>query len=240
MNDFIYGSRAKIGLIYPASGWIMEAEFNLMSPKGVATLTTRVPTGTVNIENMNSMSVHSIEAAKLLSEAPLDVMALGCTSASFVNGVEYEERLLKKMELETGVKCTSTSKSIIKALNSLETNRISLFTPYIDELNEKAISYIKENDIEIVNFKGLGLNTDREIDRLDLEAIYRSIKSIDTEESDAIVVFCTGLRTVPIIKMLETDLNKPVITAIQATFWNCLRLAKINDEITEFGTLFAV
>ncbi len=42
MKDFSYGARAKIGLIYPAQGWVMEPEFYAMSPEGVITCTTRV------------------------------------------------------------------------------------------------------------------------------------------------------------------------------------------------------
>ena len=240
MDDFIYGSRAKIGLIYPASGWVMEPEFNLMAPKGVATLTTRVETGIVNVENMSTMSVNSMAAAKLLTEAPVDVLAFGCTSASFVNGREYEENLINNMELETGVKSLSTSMSIIKALNYLNINKISLATPYIDEVNKKALNYVEENNIKIFKSKNLGLNLDRDIDRLDLEAVYDLIKSVDHSDSQAIVVFCTGVRTIPIIKMLETDLNKPIITAIQATFWNCLRTVGINEKLNDFGRLLSV
>jgi maleate isomerase len=40
--------------------------------------------------------------------------------------------------------------------------------------------------------------------------------------------------------MLERDLKKPVITAIQATFWNCLRLCNVNEKIKGFGSLFSM
>lgn len=240
MDDFIYGSRAKIGLIYPAPGWTMEAEFNLMAPKGVATLATRIESGVIDVNTMNSISEKSIKAAKLLAEAPVDVIALGCTSASFVNGLEYERKLLHEMENETKVKCITTSLSIINALKTMGINKVSVATPYIDEVNEKAKSYIKESGIDIVNFKGLGLTRDSETNSIDLESIYRLGKSVNNDECEAVLLLCTGIRSVPIIEMLETDLNKPVITAIQATFWNCLRLCNVNEKIKGFGSLFSV
>ena len=41
--DDIYGWRARIGLLYPFGGWVMEPEFYQMAPPGVITLTARVP-----------------------------------------------------------------------------------------------------------------------------------------------------------------------------------------------------
>ena len=50
MDDLDYGGRAKIGLIYPAMGWVMEPEFNAMAPKGVSIQTTRVMNGSTDKE----------------------------------------------------------------------------------------------------------------------------------------------------------------------------------------------
>ncbi len=38
-------------------------------------------------------------------------------------------------------------------------------------------------------------------------------------------------------EQLESDLKKPVITSNQATLWNILRLADIQDRIKGFGQL---
>ena len=38
--DDIYGWRARIGLIYMASSWVMEPEFHAMAPPGVTIHTT--------------------------------------------------------------------------------------------------------------------------------------------------------------------------------------------------------
>ena len=48
---------------------------------------------------------------------------------------------------------------------------------------------------------------------------------------------CTALHAIEIIKFLEDDLQKPVVTSNQATFWNMLRLAGVNDKIEGFGQL---
>lgn len=61
---------------------------------------------------------------------------------------------------------------------------------------------------------------------------------VDDPESEALFISCTNLHTIEIIEKLENDLHKPVITSNQATTWNILRLAGIDDKIQGYGQLF--
>lgn len=93
MDDLDYGGRAKIGLIYPAMGWVMEPEFTAMAPKGVSIQTTRVMNGSTDKEGLNDLIIAGTkQAASLLAAIPTDILMFGCTSASFCNGVEYEKK----------------------------------------------------------------------------------------------------------------------------------------------------
>lgn len=95
MNDMDYGGRAKLGLIYPAMGWVMEPEFNAMAPKGVSIQATRVMNGSTDANTLNDLIIAGTkEAAKLLASIPTDVIMFGCTSASFCNGAEYERKMM--------------------------------------------------------------------------------------------------------------------------------------------------
>ena len=69
--------------------------------------------------------------------------------------------------------------------------------------------------------------------------IYELAKSVDVPEADAVLILCTGVRSVPIIEMLEKDLKKPVISAIQASMWYSLKTLGIDtNEVKGFGSLF--
>jgi maleate isomerase len=57
-------------------------------------------------------------------------------------------------------------------------------------------------------------------------------------DADAVFIRCTALSTVGAIEALEADLGKPVVSAIQATFWDALRLAGVADDCPGFGSLF--
>ena len=236
----IYGTTAKIGLIYLASSWIMEPEFYLMSPPGVITCTTRISLGdTVTEESLLGIGEQACRAAQLLSESPMDVIALGCTSGSFIGGNSYDIELIKKMEQASSTKCTTTGRSVINALVAMDINKVALFTPYTDNITDKAVSYLSENRIETISRKGLGLIRDYDIDMVPLETVKKEVLSLDRlPDCNGIFISCTGLKTVPLIEELEQITGLPVITSVQATFWNCLKISGVKTMPEGFGSLF--
>ncbi|WP_320048056.1 aspartate/glutamate racemase family protein [uncultured Ilyobacter sp.] len=238
MKDFLYGEIAKVGLIYPCGGWIMEPEFYEMSPMGVSTYTTRVLLDDVNENELSKLGDRTINATKLLCKAPVDIIALGCTSGSFIGGAKYDEELIKKMEKASGgVPCTTTSSAVVAALRNLNVKKVALATPYTNDVNMRAKIYLEEYGFKVTNICGLGLINDSEIDRQKLEVIYKLAKDANTDDAEAVAILCTGIRSIPILEALEKDLGKPVISAVQATFWHCLCMTGIKEKISGYGSL---
>ena len=238
MREDLYGWRAKLGLIYPSPGWVMEPEFYAMSPKGVITLTTRVSLDAATVEGLQQIGPLSIEAARFLADVPVDSFVLGCTSGSFVNGATYNRELIVKMQEATGgIPCTTTASAVAEALKFLQVNKVAIATPYVDEVNEKAQAFFAEEGIETLNIRGLGYTQEPDIDGTSLDYVYRFGKKVDTKDAQALLLLCTGLRTIPVLDALEIDLGKPVISAIQASFWHTLRLAGVQEKIEGFGSL---
>lgn len=239
-KETIYGTESKIGLIYIASSWIMEPEFYLMSPPGVITCTTRISLQSVTEKSLLNLGDQACDAAELLAEAPMDVIALGCTSGSFIGGNSYDLELIKRMEQRSSTRCTTTGRSVINAFKAMDIDRIALFTPYTDDINNKAISYLSENSIETVSHKGMGLVKDYDIDMVPLDTVKKEVLSLKgLSESKAIFISCTGLKTIPLIEELEKLTCLPVITAVQATFWNSLKISNVKKSPEGFGSLFS-
>src|SRR5437867_488665 len=95
MMDDIYGWRARIGLLYPFAGWVMEPEFYRMAPPGVTTLTARVPLVAATMAGLADMA-RSPEVERCtegLATAPVHVICFGGTSASFLHGVDWDVAL---------------------------------------------------------------------------------------------------------------------------------------------------
>ncbi|MEL7623824.1 MAG: hypothetical protein AAGU12_09565 [Clostridiales bacterium] len=237
MLDDIYGWRAKLGLIYPSSSWVMEPEFYAMSPPGVITCTTRVLLEDCSVEGLQKMGSMVVDSARLLAGSEADAILLGCTSGSFVNGQAYNDGLIQQMEDAAGVPCTTTTSALLKALEALHINKVAIATPYVPEVFQRAKSYLENSGIEVTRIEGLGFIYDSDIHGQSLEKNYQYAKTIDTCSAEAVLILCTAMRTVPILEALEKDLGKPVISAIQASFWQVLRLAGVMEKIPGYGQL---
>ncbi|MFD2130756.1 aspartate/glutamate racemase family protein [Pseudogracilibacillus auburnensis] len=242
MGDLPYGWRAKIGLIYIASAYSMEVEFYHMAPKGVTTHTTRIALSDqpehFSIDDLSSLEEDAIRATRLLAQAPLNVIAFGCTSGSFVNGVKYDRQMINRMENIANIPCTTTTTAVMEATKALQVKHIAIATPYSEEVNKLAHRYFTESGLTVTNITGLGIMNDYEISNLDSNTIYRMAINANTDDADALFISCTGLQAVHMIQELEEDLQKPVITSNQATFWHSLRLSGVGTQIKGFGELF--
>lgn len=240
MRPISYGERGRIGLIYPNTGWVMEPEFYAMAPEGVITITTRVRLGDVNAENVRRLADQVEHAAVMLDEACADVIVLGCTSGSFICGEAYDQEIIRKIRSvsRSSVKATTTATAVLQAIHAFGARRIAVGTPYIDEINRRAAAFLKAHGIEITQFHGLGMLYDHDINSLTRDQIRALIRQVDSPEAEMVVLLCTSIKGADLLEEMEQELGKPVITAIQATFWACLNLLGISREVHGFGSLF--
>ncbi|RLG84198.1 MAG: maleate cis-trans isomerase [Thermoprotei archaeon] len=234
----MYGWRGRIGLIVPASNTTMEVEFYKMAPDGVSIHTTRVPLQKVNVEELESMEKHLVDAAKLLSMANVDVIVFGCTTGSLIKGIGYDREIIKKLQEETNIPSTTTTTAVIEALKALNANKIALATPYIDEVNEREERFLKDMGFEVVDLKSLNILKNIDIGKQIPETVYRLVKSLNYSDADVIFISCTNFRTIEVIEKLEEDLGIPVISSNTASMWMALKLLKIGGMKKKYGKLF--
>jgi maleate isomerase len=237
-----YGYRARIGLVYIASSVVMEPECYAMAPAGVSVHTARIPVEKATVEALSKLAGENVanllEATRLLATAPLHSIVFACTSGSFIGGKGYDERIMGQMrEVASGLPVTTTATALLKSLQALDARRVVLATPYTSEVTERAITFLTDNGVDVLAFDYLGLEDDLAIGFTPPERTYKLVRGIDRPDADAVVISCTNLRTVAILEALEQDLGKPVISAIQASFWDGLRLAGVRERIPHYGRL---
>jgi maleate isomerase len=180
-----------------------------------------------------------IEASTLIADAKPHVVAMTGTGTSFIGGYEYDRKLIEKMRaVNADIPATTTSTSVIDALQYMGIKKVSIAMPYLEEVAKVAVKFVEDNGIVVQDAKWMNLGG-FEIHRVSKETLRQLAKAVDTPESEALFISCTSLHTFELIEKLETDLGKPVITSNQATIWNMLRLAGIRDKITGYGQLLS-
>jgi len=236
----MYGWRCRIGLIIPSDNTVMESEFNkiiLFNVKGVSVHTSRIFFENLTVENLFKMEEELERAARELKTAEVDIIAFGCTSGSLIGGKDYDKKIINKIESSTNVKATTTSTAVLHALQELGVKKIAVGTPYSSEINEKVRKFLEDNGYSVVKIVGLSITPDVNIGKQYPSVAYRLGKKANSHDADAIFLSCTDFRTIEIIDVLEKELNKPVISANQATLWHILRLMNIRASIKGYGSL---
>lgn len=234
------GTLARIGLIYMASSVVMESEMWAMAAEGVSIHTTRIKLPKVTVEGIEQMmnAPQLEEAARLLGSAPIDVLCFGGTSASFLHGTAYDVALTEKLRnWAPGKKINTASTATLAALAAAQAGPVALATPYVDGVHQRAIRFLEENGHKVVRHRNLGIDKDTELAEVGLEELYDLVCSVDHPDATAIFISCTNFRSVGAIEALETALGKPVISAIQASFWHCLKIAGVKGAKPGYGSL---
>ncbi len=235
----MYGRRGRIGLLVPTGNTVMEPEFERMKPEGLSVHANRIYLEKVTPEALKGMEGEAEAAASALVSCRLGVIAFGCTSGSFVGGKGYEAKLEAKISAATGLPAVTTSGAVLRALERLGVSRVALATPYIDEVNAIEERWLKDNGIEVTASAGGGIVETADIQECEPGVAYERARAVDSPEAEAIFISCTGFRTLEIIERLEAELGKPVISANQATFADCLRHLGMHQVAPGCGSLFA-
>lgn len=71
----------------------------------------------------------------------------------------------------------------------------------------------------------------------DVGALHEQIVESCPTDADGILIVGTGLRCVAIIEQLEAALDRPVVTANQASLWRCMTLSEVQASIHGYGRL---
>ncbi|SDT00867.1 maleate cis-trans isomerase family protein [Bradyrhizobium canariense] len=232
-----YGDRLRAGVLIPSGNSVAEPELRAMLPFGSSMLVTRLPLlGSSRTELIGMMD--QLEAAsKLLADAKVDVIVFHCTAVSTF-APDLAQGIRERIERATAIRSFTTADAILNALTQLGAKRVSLLTPYIDEVHAREAAFLQTNGFVVEGGANLGINTNTEMASLRPEAILDWAKENSHRSADVCFLSCTAIKSASIIEQLERALDMPVITSNQSMAWHLIRSSQISDDVKDFGRLF--
>ena len=236
---YIEKPNPRIGLITLASDFRIEKDFNnVIYGKEIDLFSNRIHCyNPLTNETLKKMADDITDVTKeILPDQKLDCVAYGCTSGTIAAGYPsiYEKVNLAK----PNTKVTTPITSAIKALKKLNINKISVFTPYTDEINQSVTEYFKKENVEVISLSYFNIASDLDIGKVDQDYLFEVLSKIDLSESDALFVSCTALPVLSLIDRLENKLGKIVLSSNQTLIWDTLKEINYNKDIDGFGQLF--
>lgn len=246
-GEIQYAPRSKrIGLIVPSSNTNAEPDCLLLCPAGVSIHSAR--SGGYDVDaipdsaEMRKFVRRSLDQnCKDLSDARVDLIAYGCTSATLSDGPAFDAEFCHTLTEMTNRPSVTTAGALVEAIHYIGARRVAFTSPYVKMLSQEAVKYLIDSEIDVVNEVGF----ERELSSLEQNALtpqdaYDMALKADHAEAQAVVISCTDYRALEAIPAIEHTLGKPVITSNQALMFACLgRLDVPFGDLTAGGRLFA-
>ena len=236
---YIKKHNPRVGLITLASDFRIEKDFNnVIYGKDIDLYCNRIHCyNPLTNETLKKMADDIPKVTKdILPDQKLDCVAYGCTSGTIAAG--YQSVFDRVNLAKPNTKVTTPITSAINALKILKIKKLSIFTPYTDEINQSVINYFTKENIEITQLTYFDIASDLDIGKVDPEHLFDVLTKIDLSNSDALFVSCTALPVLSIIKDLEKKTGKIVLSSNQTLIWDTLKNINYNNKVEGFGKLF--
>lgn len=242
----------RIGQIVPSSNITMETEIpamlgarQLIRPERFTFHSSRMRMKTVSKEELAAMDAESDRCALELSDAAVDVMGYACLVAIMSMGPGYhresQQRLRGRTE-ENGcdTPVVTSAGALVDALEVLEAKRVVVVAPYMKPLTEMVVDYIRQEGVEVVDYRALEIPNNLDVARHDPANLPEIVAGLDYSDVDAIVLSaCVQMPSLAAVPKVEALTGKPVVTAAIATTYAMLKALDLEPVVPGAGALLS-
>ncbi len=249
MRDY-YAQRKMFGIVTPSANSCVQPETDRMRPAGVTNQVARMYTADLKVNS----DVDFSDAMDLLFESvgpavdsvitcKPDHLILGISALTVWGGTLAAAQKLKRDMVDRAggeIDVTLPSDAVLAALKAHGVKkRISIVEPYYPVIQPRIESFFKEAGYEVVKINHLKGPQFSQYTRVSSRYLVDAIRSIDSDDVEALVQFGANLPLAAIADEAERWLGKPVVAVNIATYWHALRTCGIKDQMQGFTSLMS-
>jgi maleate isomerase len=219
----------RIGMIVPSSNTCLEPQsYRILGDRDDVTIhfariqVTRIALDDSSDRQFDAPAMRA--AAEILATADVDVIAWNGTSGSWL-GAGHDRELVREIQDATGIPATTSTLAYMEAFRSFGTERIGLFTPYTEDVNERIVASYERDGIKTLDHRFLGLSDNESFARVSDAEMRPGSLELAALNPDALVYLCTNLYGANIAEEIEAAMGVPVLDSVAVTLWHCLKMA---------------
>jgi maleate isomerase len=241
MDDRIFGSQGRLGVIVPSNNSTLEPEFWSCLPNDVAVYASRVMAkGQLTQDAVRRMTEELGRAADELAATGVDVILYGDMVTTLVMDPEWNEREIETLERRTNIPCISAWTALRDALGALNARRLAIGTPYPLSIHTLTRPFFESRGFVVVDSRTLDIPAMEEVPRVTPARLRALAADLDSRTAETFVFLATDLPTFAVIDALERDTGLAVLTSNQTLLWSALRQVGNRANVNRLGRLFAV
>jgi maleate isomerase len=236
--------RVLLGMLTPSSNTVLEPLTSAMVaqlPEVSAHFARfRVTEISLASQALGQFDVTTIlEAARLLADARVDVIAWSGTSSGWL-GFDADRALCERITAETGIPACTSVLALNEVMELTGRRRFGLVTPYLEEVQSRIAQNYALSGYDCVAERHLGQRVNFEFSQVGPDEIRRMVREVAAVQPQCISTFCTNLRAAGLVPALEAELGIPVYDTVSTAVWKALRICGVDTRRVEgWGRLFA-
>ncbi|MCU0568223.1 MAG: aspartate/glutamate racemase family protein [Oculatellaceae cyanobacterium Prado106] len=179
-----------------------------------------------------------LEAAQLLADAQVDVIAWNGTSAGWL-GFDADVQLCQQIEAITQIPATTSILALNEIFARQKIQRFGLVTPYLQEVQQQIIHNYRQAGWDCVAEQHLERQNNFSFSEVSAAEIGSMVRTVAAAQPQAITTFCTNLRAAPLVEALEQETGMAIYDTIAVVVWKCLQLTGVDPGLVKgWGRLF--
>ncbi len=238
-------TRAKVGVVVPATNTVVQPEMEAMRPSGVTNHVTRMllPPRPYDDQSAYKKALetekgHLEEALELVMLCEPHVVAHGHSIHSFRGNAQTALAEEKRLESLCGVPFITPSRAVLAGLEAFgDIKRIAILTPYWPPADDMIATFFRSCGYDVVNTHGMKSTGPTAVARFTTAQIMEGFDEVDDERAQALIHVGTNLPVSALTPSIEAKHAKPLIGVNVATYWLALRRLGIQDKIPNMGIL---
>jgi maleate cis-trans isomerase len=230
--------RGVVGVIKPTHRPGSLEEFIRLLPEGIGVvpLYLNFKRGT---EDEFRAALNAIEekVAELASEG-VDLIHPEGAPPFMVHGFKGEQEITKSWEEKFKTPIVTAAQTQVEALRALKVKKFVGVTYFIGSVNDITTRYFEDAGFNVLGMEGIPVAFE-DVGRLSSQEIYAHTRKafLKNPKAEAIYMLGTGWRCLDIIRLLEQDLQVPVIHPVPARVWGVQTRLHVRQRTRGFGRL---
>jgi maleate isomerase len=213
-------------------------EFIRLLPEGIGVipLTVGIRSGTEK-EFHDVLEVYKQKAAEL-ADLGVNLIHIGGAPPMMVHGFSGEEKIVNGLEAEHKLPVSTSGKSQTGAMRALGIRSFVGITYFNQNMNQIFTRYFTEAGFDVMAMEGIDVPF-KDVGRLSGEEIYAHTKKAFLKHADAQAIYMlgSGWRLLKIVRLLEQDLEVPVIYALACKLWDVQKKFRVREPVKGYGRL---
>ena len=218
-----YGRRGLVGILTPQANTTVEPEFAVLLPPGIASINARMVSHAPEMQSRLTDYFDRLDAwPAQFANAPIDVVAVACTGASYLVGPDRESTLVQAVSHRLGKPVITSGMAVVAALRALGAHQVALVSPYPRALTEASVAYWAAFGIEAARIIEVGAagGAFHPIYAMPAADARAALEKLDGAPGiDAVVMLGTGMPTLQPILEKPRAAGAPVLSCMLATAW---------------------